>query len=57
MTATEPAAGEAMAVATASRPAPGATRPRTPLIARTAAELVGSGIQATALTDDVVEFS
>ncbi|MFE9802916.1 aquaporin [Streptomyces goshikiensis] len=63
MTATEPAAGEVVAVATASRPAPGATPPRTPLIARTAAELVGtaalvavvvgSGIQATALTDDV----
>ncbi|MFE9846176.1 aquaporin [Streptomyces goshikiensis] len=63
MTATEPAAGEAAAVATASRPAPGATPPRAPLIARTVAELlgtaalvtivVGSGIQATALTDDV----
>ncbi|MFJ5026058.1 aquaporin [Streptomyces goshikiensis] len=63
MTATQPAAGEAVADATASRPAPGASPPRTPLIARTAAELVGtaalvavvvgSGIQATALTDDI----
>ncbi|MET9887377.1 aquaporin [Streptomyces sp. NPDC006430] len=49
--------------ADAPRPAPGATPPRTPLVARAAAELVGtaalvaivvgSGIQATELTDDV----
>ncbi|AYV32017.1 aquaporin Z [Streptomyces sp. ADI95-16] len=63
MTTAEPTVSEVMAVATASQPAPGATPPRAPLIARTAAELVGtaalvavvvgSGIQATALTDDV----
>ncbi|MFI6149741.1 aquaporin [Streptomyces sp. NPDC051109] len=64
MTATEPAASEAIAAAPASpQPAPGATPPRTPLIARAVAELVGtaalvavvvgSGIQATELTDDV----
>ncbi|WP_406835609.1 aquaporin [Streptomyces sp. AHU1] len=63
MTATEPAASDAMAADTAPRTAPGATPPRTPLIARAAAELVGtaalvaivvgSGIQATGLTDDV----
>ncbi|WP_338674136.1 MIP/aquaporin family protein [Streptomyces sp. SCSIO 30461] len=64
MTATEPAASDAMAPAdTVPQPAPGATPPRTPLIARAAAELVGtaalvaivvgSGIQATKLTDDV----
>ncbi|MFD9415329.1 aquaporin [Streptomyces goshikiensis] len=62
MTATEPAVSEAMAAATASQPAPGAAPPRTPLIARAAAELVGtaalvavvvgSGVQATELTDD-----
>ncbi|MFE5588919.1 aquaporin [Streptomyces sp. NPDC056549] len=63
MTATEPAASDAMATAPSPRPAPGATPPRTPLTARAAAELVGtaalvaivvgSGIQATRLTDDV----
>ncbi|MEV5972326.1 MIP/aquaporin family protein [Streptomyces sp. NPDC051921] len=63
MTATEPAASDATATATSPRPAPGATPPRTPLAARAAAELVGtaalvaivvgSGIQATDLTDDV----
>lgn len=63
MTATEPAASDAVAADLSPRPAPGATPPRTPLIARAAAELVGtaalvaivvgSGIQATKLTDDV----
>ncbi|GGT17669.1 aquaporin [Streptomyces purpureus] len=63
MTATEPAASDATAADAAPRPAPGATPPRTPLTARAAAELVGtaalvaivvgSGIQATRLTDDV----
>ncbi|MET8327351.1 MIP/aquaporin family protein [Streptomyces sp. NPDC005181] len=63
MTATEPAASDAIAVDTSPQPAPGATPPRTPLAARAAAELVGtaalvaivvgSGIQATQLTDDV----
>ncbi|WP_030198595.1 MIP/aquaporin family protein [Streptomyces sp. NRRL S-87] len=63
MTATEPAASDAMAAGTSPQPAPGATPPRPPLIARAAAELVGtaalvavvvgSGIQATKLTDDV----
>ncbi|KAB1985721.1 aquaporin [Streptomyces triticiradicis] len=63
MTATEPAASDAVAADTAPQPAPGATPPRTPLIARAAAELVGtaalvaivvgSGIQATGLTDDI----
>ncbi|MFE2146792.1 aquaporin [Streptomyces sp. NPDC059456] len=64
MTATEPAASDAIATPEASpQPAPGATPPRTPLIARAAAELVGtaalvaivvgSGIQATKLTDDI----
>ncbi|WP_411109171.1 aquaporin [Streptomyces sp. c-19] len=63
MTATEPAASDAIAADTSPRPAPGATPPRTPLVARAAAELVGtaalvaivvgSGIQATQLTDDV----
>ncbi|MFD6230362.1 aquaporin [Streptomyces sp. NPDC060232] len=67
MTATEPvgtapAAGSVIA-ADVPQPAPGATPPRTPLIARAAAELVGaaalvavvvgSGIQATELTQDV----
>ncbi|MEC4575090.1 MIP/aquaporin family protein [Streptomyces virginiae] len=57
-----PAAGSAIA-ADAPQPAPGATPPRAPLVARAAAELVGtaalvavvvgSGIQATQLTDDV----
>ncbi|MEU6987778.1 MIP/aquaporin family protein [Streptomyces sp. NPDC046324] len=63
MTATEPAASDAIAADASPRPAPGATPPRTPLAARAAAELVGtaalvaivvgSGIQATDLTDDV----
>ncbi|MEU6980755.1 aquaporin [Streptomyces sp. NPDC046371] len=63
MTATEPAARDAIAADTSPQPAPGATPPRTPLIARAAAELVGtaalvaivvgSGIQAAKLTDDV----
>ncbi|MGW6937932.1 aquaporin [Streptomyces xanthophaeus] len=63
MTATEPAAGDAIAVDGAPQPAPGATPSRSPLIARAAAELVGtaalvavvvgSGIQATELTGDV----
>jgi glycerol uptake facilitator-like aquaporin len=63
VTATEPAASDAIAADTSPRPAPGATPPRTPLTARAAAEfvgtaalvaiVVGSGIQATDLTDDV----
>ncbi|GAA3388190.1 MIP/aquaporin family protein [Streptomyces roseoviridis] len=63
MTATEPAARRATATAPSPQPAPGATPPRAPLTARAAAELVGtaalvaivvgSGIQATRLTDDV----
>ncbi|MBT2457816.1 MIP/aquaporin family protein [Streptomyces sp. ISL-86] len=67
MTATEPVgtipAAESAIAADTPQPAPGATPPRTPLIARAAAELVGtaalvaivvgSGIQATKLTDDV----
>ncbi|MEU7386511.1 aquaporin [Streptomyces tanashiensis] len=63
MTATEPAASDAIATDPSPRPAPGATPPRTPLAARSAAEfvgtaalvaiVVGSGIQATELTDDV----
>ncbi|MGW0117186.1 aquaporin [Streptomyces sp. NPDC003327] len=63
MTATEPAASDAIATGPTPQPAPGATPPRTPLAARAAAELVGtaalvaivvgSGIQATQLTDDV----
>ncbi|WP_326785208.1 MIP/aquaporin family protein [Streptomyces sp. NBC_00151] len=67
MTATEPVgtvpAAETVTAADAPPPAPGATPPRTPLIARAAAELVGtaalvavvvgSGIQATELTQDV----
>ncbi|MFF6885450.1 aquaporin [Streptomyces sp. NPDC012421] len=64
--ATEPAASDAIAAAdddASPQPEPGATPPRTPLAARAAAELVGtaalvavvvgSGIQATQLTDDV----
>ncbi|MFE2477930.1 aquaporin [Streptomyces sp. NPDC059389] len=61
MTATQPVGTPIPA--DAPRPAPGATPPRTPLIARAAAELVGtaalvtvvvgSGIQATELTRDV----
>ncbi|MBZ9638086.1 aquaporin family protein, partial [Streptomyces sp. PSKA30] len=56
-------AGESVTSAAEPRPAPGATPPRTPLVARAAAELVGtaalvtvvvgSGIQATELTRDV----
>ncbi|WP_329203870.1 aquaporin [Streptomyces sp. NBC_00683] len=63
MTATEPAASDAIATDTSPQPGPGATPPRTPLVARAAAELVGtaalvaivvgSGIQVTQLTDDV----
>ncbi|SEB90325.1 MIP/aquaporin family protein [Streptomyces sp. TLI_105] len=63
MTATEPVASDAIAADTSPQPVPGATPPRTPLVARAAAELVGtaalvaivvgSGIQATDLTDDV----
>ncbi|MFF5919940.1 aquaporin [Streptomyces flavochromogenes] len=63
MTATEPAASGAIAADLSPQPAPGAGPPRTPLAARAAAELVGtaalvavivgSGIQATELTDDV----
>ncbi|MEV7976298.1 aquaporin [Streptomyces sp. NPDC086519] len=62
MTAAETTPAEAAAPAVAE-PAPGASRPRTPLVARAAAELigtaalvavvVGSGIQATELTEDV----
>ncbi|RZB15361.1 aquaporin family protein [Streptomyces sp. F001] len=56
-------AGESVASAAEPRPSPGATPPRTPLVARAAAELVGtaalvtvvvgSGVQATELTRDV----
>ncbi|MCX4547058.1 aquaporin [Streptomyces sp. NBC_01565] len=69
MTATEPAESSAIPAAQATpagavpRPAPGVIPPRTPLVARAAAEfvgtaalvaiVVGSGIQATRLTDDV----
>ncbi|MFD3555520.1 aquaporin [Streptomyces goshikiensis] len=62
MTAPEPAAGVAVTAGAEPQPATGAAPPRTPLIARAAAELVGtaalvavvvgSGIQATALTGD-----
>ncbi|MGV9455897.1 aquaporin [Streptomyces sp. NPDC003635] len=62
MTPTE-AAPTAPPASTAPAPAPGATPPRTPLVARASAELVGtallvavvvgSGIQATDLTRDV----
>ncbi|WP_060905629.1 aquaporin [Streptomyces scabiei] len=62
MTAAE-AAPTAESAPSAPAPAPGATPPRTPLVARAAAELigaallvaivVGSGIQATQLTKDV----
>lgn len=62
MTAAE-AAPHAESAPSAPAPAPGATPPRTPLVARAAAELtgtallvaivVGSGIQATELTKDV----
>ncbi|KFG02319.1 channel transporter [Streptomyces scabiei] len=60
---TESAPSAPSAPAPAPAPAPGATPPRTPLVARAAAELtgtallvaivVGSGIQATELTKDV----
>ncbi|MFE9257580.1 aquaporin [Streptomyces sp. NPDC006879] len=60
--ATPPATGEPIA-ADRPQPAPGATPPRAPLVSRAAAEfigtaalvavVVGSGIQATELTDDV----
>ncbi|MFF3688016.1 aquaporin [Streptomyces sp. NPDC002187] len=65
MTATHASAAESAPgePSSAPRPVPGATPPRTPLVARTAAELVGtaalvavvvgSGIQATELTQDV----
>ncbi|NWF29523.1 aquaporin family protein [Streptomyces sp. PKU-EA00015] len=63
MPSTEPAASDVIAADASPQPAPGATPPRTPLVARAAAELVGtaalvavvvgSGIQATQLTDDV----
>ncbi|WP_327253260.1 aquaporin [Streptomyces sp. NBC_01244] len=71
MTAPEPAANaiadgapaDGAPAGDAPRPAPGATPPRTPLVSRAAAELVGSaalvaivvgsGIQATRLTQDV----
>ncbi|MEU6166117.1 MIP/aquaporin family protein [Streptomyces tanashiensis] len=63
MNAPEPAASDAIGIAPSPQPAPGATPPRTPLAARAAAEfvgtaalvaiVVGSGIQATQLTDDV----
>ncbi|MFG2869984.1 aquaporin [Streptomyces sp. NPDC048338] len=63
MTATEPAVSDAIATDASPQPASGAAAPRTPLVARAAAELVGtaalvaivvgSGIQATRLTDDV----
>ncbi|MFF3327444.1 aquaporin [Streptomyces sp. NPDC002889] len=62
-TAAETTADSRIAAVTEPQPAPGATLPRTPLIARAAAELVGtaalvavvvgSGIQATELTQDV----
>ncbi|CAM5681603.1 aquaporin family protein [Streptomyces tanashiensis] len=63
MNAPEPAARDAIGIDPSPQPAPGATPPRTPLAARAAAEfvgtaalvaiVVGSGIQATQLTDDV----
>ncbi|MFF3322344.1 aquaporin [Streptomyces sp. NPDC002889] len=59
----ETAADTAITATTEPQPAPGAAPPRTPLVARAAAELVGtaalvavvvgSGIQATELTQDV----
>ncbi|MFC7217069.1 aquaporin [Streptomyces polyrhachis] len=61
--APQPAASDAAAADTSPQPEPGATPPRTPLTARAAAEfvgtaalvavVVGSGIQAADLTDDV----
>ncbi|MER6677681.1 MIP/aquaporin family protein [Streptomyces sp. NPDC000983] len=63
MTATEPAAPGPLATGPSPQPAPGAPLPPAPLVARAAAEsvgtaalvavVVGSGIQATRLTDDV----
>ncbi|MFF7181051.1 aquaporin [Streptomyces sp. NPDC008121] len=63
MTATEPSEKGAIAREVSPAPVPGATPPRPPLPARAAAEfvgtaalvavVVGSGIQATRLTDDV----
>ncbi|WP_406452776.1 aquaporin family protein [Streptomyces sp. NBC_01622] len=63
MAATHETAAESAISATEPQPAPGATPPRAPLVARAAAELVGtaalvaivvgSGIQATELTNDV----
>ncbi|MFC8244535.1 aquaporin [Streptomyces chartreusis] len=63
MTATHESAAESARTAATPQPAPGAAPPRAPLFARAAAELVGtaalvavvvgSGIQATELTQDV----
>ncbi|MGW3940042.1 aquaporin [Streptomyces phaeochromogenes] len=63
MTATHESAAEPVIAAGEPQPAPGATPPRTPLTAKAAAELVGtaalvavvvgSGIQATELSQDV----
>jgi glycerol uptake facilitator-like aquaporin len=63
LTATHEPAAESVLSAAEPQPAPGATPPRKPLVARAAAELigtaalvavvVGSGIQATELTQDV----
>jgi glycerol uptake facilitator-like aquaporin len=63
LTATHESAAESTMAAADPQPEPGATPPRTPLVARAAAELVGtaalvavvvgSGIQATDLTRDV----
>ncbi|MET7889983.1 MIP/aquaporin family protein [Streptomyces mirabilis] len=63
MTATHESAAEPGVSADEPQPAPGATPPRTPLVAKAAAELVGtaalvavvvgSGIQATELSQDV----
>ncbi|MBD9704521.1 aquaporin [Streptomyces caniscabiei] len=63
MTATHESAAESAIPSAEPQPAPGATPPRRPLAARAAAELVGtaalvavvigSGIQATELTNDV----
>ncbi|WP_217178246.1 MIP/aquaporin family protein [Streptomyces sp. AC495_CC817] len=63
MTATHESAAESATPDVTPRPSPGAVPPRRPLVARAASELigtallvavvVGSGIQATELTDDV----
>ncbi|MFG2739447.1 MIP/aquaporin family protein [Streptomyces sp. PAN_FS17] len=63
MTATHESAAQSASTDASPQPAPGATPPRAPLFARAAAELVGtaalvavvvgSGIQATELTQDV----